>query len=224
MSLKESHLLRPTRREDWEDHLFALQVKVFAQIAKAAYIFEVTETGHFVLSPEEAVYVVSSDGYFRSVVAVSRQTGETFELYGLPDPTSGFQKLAKYSRLAVSTPSEAKNAALLFYELTQNPGLGRVVFSKRNLRRAVEDSYLARMPETKAERSASRWWRRFEKARVEVPFGMKTTRDSKSGFEVSVLTTTYVRDEGIELIALSIGVDRKGLCSITNHRTVLGRK
>ena len=49
----ESHLLRAHRREDLEDDLFRAQIKVLGRIAKAAYFYELTNEGSFVLSPDE---------------------------------------------------------------------------------------------------------------------------------------------------------------------------
>ena len=55
-------------------------MKVKGEIAKAAYFFEVTETGYLVLSPDEAVYVSATDGKRSWVVAVPKKVGSAYGL------------------------------------------------------------------------------------------------------------------------------------------------
>jgi hypothetical protein len=74
----ESHLLRAHRREDIEDNLFRFQRKPKGQIEKAAYFYELSDEGYYVLSPSEAVYVDAADGHVVRLIAISTRSGEAY--------------------------------------------------------------------------------------------------------------------------------------------------
>ena len=133
MDFEPTHLLRATRKANWEDDLFHLQEKVKGHFAKAVYFFEVTEDGYFILSPEEVVHVGSFDGYSRWTVAVARSDGEVIGLYGFSDPELGYQQLVRHSRLSVRSEADAESAALLFYTTVRDPTGRTTTFSSWQL-------------------------------------------------------------------------------------------
>jgi hypothetical protein len=90
LSLGGDHFLRATRREDLEDDLFAAQVKVRGQIHKAAFFFEVTDTGYEIRSSEEAIFHSSVDGVGRWYVAVDALSGSLYGLDGFDEPQKDF--------------------------------------------------------------------------------------------------------------------------------------
>ena len=101
MNFESSHHLRVTRREDWEDILFGLQLSIKGQIAKAAYFFEVTETGYFILSPDEAVYVSSMVSVLPDMLKTAMPAGAKLGLstpaspaIGAPDQLNGTARAA----------------------------------------------------------------------------------------------------------------------------------
>jgi hypothetical protein len=161
IGLEASHPLRATRREDWEDELFRLQVKVRGQIAKAAYFFEITESGYFVLSPDEAVYVNSVDGERIWTVAVSMKDEPAYGLYGFPDGDTEFRKLVTSARLDVRSEVDAETAALLFFTTVKDPRGKTIVFHPKQLSRKAEDFFASKLPERKARSRSLAWWRGF---------------------------------------------------------------
>ncbi len=178
--------LRVSRREDWEDDLFSIQLRIVGRIAKAAYFFEVTTDGTYVLSPDKAITVTTSHGTRRYVVAVSTSTGEAFALYGLPHPEIGFQMLAVRSNLRIESDYDARNFAWLFFATVHDPTDTQIVYTVRHLRRKVEDRYYS-VAGAKTERIATKWWRRFKKSTMPVPWWVSASRmNDGTGFDRSV--------------------------------------
>jgi hypothetical protein len=214
MGFDSSHQLRATRREDWEDDLFRLQVKIKGQIAKAAYFFEVTESGYFVLSPEEAVYVSTADGERLWTVAVPLKGDASYGLYGFPEGETGFRGLVSSARLDVRSEADAEAAALLFFTTVKDPREQTVIFKSRQLKHKVENFFLAKLPEPKADSRSLAWWREFTAAKLSDKLGVKSARTT-SGYAVSV---THIRSEDnmrLELARLDLRVSSAGACEVT---------
>ena len=219
MSFNSSHQLRATRREDWEDDLFRLQVKIKGQIAKAAYFFEITESGSFVLSPDEAVYVNSADGERMWTVAVAVKEELAYGLYGFPNGDAEFRSLASSARLDVRSEADAETAALLFFTTVKDPRGQTVVFHTKQLRHKVDDYFTSKLPEAKAEARSAAWWRSFAGAKIRDQLGVKSARIS-DGFAASV---TYIRsdDSGhLQLARMELRVSSAGACDVADTKVV----
>jgi len=219
MAWDSSHQLRATRREDWEDDLFGLQVKVKGNIAKAAYFFEVTETGYFVLSPDEAVYVDTMDGRRYWVVAVSKKVGEAHGLYGFPRAAAEFRTLASDSHLAVQSEADAKATALLFCETVKDPRGLMLVFHSRQLKRRVEDFFLSKLPESKAERRSRTWWRGLTTRKRAPKLGVAVTTSGED-YTVTVPLIRSHDGETLQLLVLALTVRSTGACTETGAKVL----
>lgn len=212
-----SHPLRATRREDWEDDLFGLQVRVQGRIAKAAFFFEVTQTGYFVLSPNEAVYVGSDDGIRIWIVAVASQSGEPIGLFGFPNPEDGFRELTSLSQLRIDSADDAKRAALLYFATVQDPGAKTLVSHALDLKHQVEDFFFARLPEAQAQTAASRWWSGFQKGK---PTALGSAAEpSENSYRVSTTRLVSQDRNTLELVELSYQVSASGVCEQTGRKT-----
>ena len=212
--------LRVSRREDWEDDLFSIQLRIVGRIAKAAYFFEVTTDGTYVLSPDKAILRVSSHGTMRYVVAVSTSTGEAFALYGLPHPEIGFQLLAVRSDLRIESDYDASNFARLFFATVHDPTDSQVVYGERNLRRHVEDVYYSRRGD-KGQRIAKRWWRGFKRVSMPVDWWASAApRGDQSGFDVSITYLIGTIDRTLQLRAICIAVKPDGELEVAGDEVI----
>ena len=70
--------------------MFSFQLKIKGKIAKFAYFYEVTESGYEIVSPDEVLVHSSTDGTRKWFVAVSRQSGTTYGLFGFEKAAEGF--------------------------------------------------------------------------------------------------------------------------------------
>ena len=210
MGFDSSYQLRATRREDWEDDLFRLQVKIKGKIAKAAYFFTVTESGYFVLSPDEAVIVSTTDGERLWSVAVQLNDEAAYGLSGFPDAELEFRRLVGGARLVVRSEVDAETVALLFFTTVKDPREQTVIFRPRQLKHKVEDYFTSKLPEPKADSQSSMWWRGFVAAKLSDQLGVKSTRTS-SGFGVSI---THIQSDGnrLGLGVLNLKVNSAGSC------------
>lgn len=219
MGLEPSHQLRATRKEDWEDDLFRLQVKIKGKIAKAAYFYEVTENGYFVLSPDEAVYVNSADGERIWTVAVPVRDEPPYGLYGFPDGAAEFCRLVRSTRLDVHTEADAETAALLFFTTVKDPRQQSVVFGAMQVRHRVEDYWMSKLPEAKAEARSSAWWRGFGATRSGTQLGVKATR-AGDGYNASI---TYISsDDGRhpQLSSMEVRISGIGACDVVSTKVI----
>lgn len=219
MGLDSSHQLRATRREDWEDDLFRLQAKIKGQIAKAAYFFEITESGYFVLSPDDAVYVTTNDGKHLWTVAVPVKGELAYGLYGFPDGEAEFCRLVASARLEVGSEADAETAALLFFTAVKDPRGQTVVFQPKQLRRRVEDYFMSKLPEPKAESRSLAWWRGFAAAKPTAQLGLKSARTS-DGYTASVTHIRSVDGKYLQLARLELKVSSAGACHATGTKIV----
>lgn len=185
MRLPESQPLRVTRREDWEDALFATQIRVQGRIAKAAYFFEITEDGYFVTSPHEAIVVSTMDGGRVWVVAVARSDNEAVGLYGMARPNEGFRQMAEAAKLSVRTPADAERLAALYFSVVLDPRDQLLALGPLELRHRAEHYYHSKLPEKQARVRADRWIRRIRKELSSLQLGL-TTKEDGGAFAVSI--------------------------------------
>jgi hypothetical protein len=221
MGFSSSHQLRATRREDWEDDLFRLQVKIKGQIAKAAYFFMITEEGYFVLSPDEAVLVNSTDGKRLWTVAVAVKDGAPYGLHGFSDGEAEFARLVNGARLQVRSDTEAEVAALLFFTTVKDPQSHTIVFRSSELRHKIEDYFLSKMPEQKAESRATTWWRGFTAAKLAGQIGVRSAETS-DGYVVSITLIRAENSDRLKLARLRLRVNATGAPEALDTAVVYG--
>lgn len=178
LNLSESKLLRVHRREDLEDDLFYHQRKIRGKIAKAAYFYEITENGEFVISPDEAITVTTQDGVRKWLVAISVKDGQSYALYGFKDKEAAFDNLARDSSLNVDSEIDARLYSYFYFKVVKDLFDKRLVFSSRQLRHEVEDYYSYHYPEAKAEGLYKSWWKNYSSKKQAVNFGANAQKVS----------------------------------------------
>lgn len=196
LTLPDSTPLRLHRREDLEDDLFGFQIKILGKIARAAYFYEVTDSGFYVVTPNEAIALTSSDGYRKWLIAVSTKTGQTYDLYGFKEAQAAFNRLAQDASLQLSNETVAETYSYFFYTVIEDLAEKRVVFNERYLRHEVEDYYFGYNPEGKARTLYEKWWRGFSNQKQDYKFGTNAQK-TPDGFS-STLTTITFKDTNIQ--------------------------
>ena len=215
----QSHLLRAHRREDIEDDLFRFQIKVQGKIAKAAYFYEVSGEGHFVVSPSEAVFVTSEDGHLIRIVAVSTKSGEAYLLSGFKNAAVEFNRLAKDAALSISSNNDAQQYARFYFTVVADPSAARLMLSSRQLKHRIEDYFFSNYDEKKAEGLFKQWWSGFLSERLPFQFEASTSLNSL-GYEATLATVSgsTKRTPLLDLWILQIAPD--GPCEVKTIRTV----
>jgi hypothetical protein len=140
LQLPPNHYLRVTRREDLEDDLFTVQLMVRGKIRKAAYFFEVTETGFEIVSPEEVLFHSSVDGQTMWIAAVDTESGRVFPLLGYPDASATFNELIKVASVRITDETAAARLAILFFASTLGSQFGEPYHNRAQLRYQVEEA------------------------------------------------------------------------------------
>ncbi len=195
LNYPDSTPLRLKRREDLEDDLFGFQIKIRGKIARAAYFYEVTESGFYVVTPDQAISITSSDGYRKWLIAISTKTGQPYNLYGFKDAMTSFNRLAKDALLSVDGDTEARLYSYFFFTAVEDLAEKRLVFNERHLRHEVEDYYFEWYPEGKANTLYKKWWRGFSNQKQGYEFGADAKKNS-DGFS-STLTTITGKDKNL---------------------------
>lgn len=216
-------MLRVHRREDLEDDLFRFQVKVLGKIAKAAYFYEVSNEGYFVLSPSEAVYVNSEDGHVVRLVAVSTRSGEAYLLSGFSNVAQEFNRLVRDSSLRISSTKDAEMYARFCFTVISDPSSSRSIYDQRQLKHKVEDYFFSNYAKKKAEDSYNRWWSGFSSARLKVPFDALAT-ESALGYETAVVAISGSPNRIPKLDVWTFQISTAGTCEMKNTRTLYPAK
>lgn len=219
----ESHLLRAHRREDLEDDLFGAQIHVLGRIAKAAYFYEVSGEGYFVLSPDEALNVVSSNGRQVQLVAVSTRTGEAYLLAGFKNAGREFNRLARDATLRIESPHDARMHASLYFKAVVDPSGDRLIFGSLQLRHAIEDYFFYHYGEKGGEHRSKKWWSGFNSRKRNFPFDSIASKNS-AGYEaiLMVMSGSSNKVPVVELWILQISAD--GACQRMSNRTTYPAK
>lgn len=214
-----SHLLRAHRREDLEDDLFRFQRKLKGQIEKAAYFYELSDEGYFVISPDEAVYVQSEDGHLVRLVAVSTRSGEAYLLFGFKKAALEFNRLAKDAALRVSSTKDAEQYARLYFTVVADLSAARLMLNSRQLKHSIEDYFFSNYDEKKAEGLFKQWWLGFSSERLPFQFDASTSSNSL-GYETTLaaVSGSTKRTPLLDLWILQIASD--GPCEVKTIRTV----
>lgn len=219
----KSELLRAHRREDLEDDLFRFQIKLQGKIAKAAYFYEVSSEGYFVLSPSEAVYVNSEDGHIVRLVAVSTRSGEAYLLSGFSNATSEFNRLVKDASVRISSTKDAEMYARFWFTVITDPSSSRLIYDQRQLKHKVEDYFFSNYAEKKAADFYKKWWSGFSSAQLKVPFDTLAAK-SALGYETAVAAINGSTNRIPQLDVWTLQISSEGVCEMKSTRTVYPTK
>lgn len=219
----ESKLLRAHRREDLEDDLFRFQIKPQGKIIKAAYFFEVSSEGYFVLSPSEAVYVDSEDGHVVQLVAVSTRSGQAYLLFGFKNAAREFNRLVRDAGVRISSTQDAEIYARFCFTVINDPSSSRLIYDQRQLKHRVEDYFFSNYAEKKAEDSYNKWWSGFSSAHLKVPFDTLVAK-SALGYETAVAAINGSPNRIPQLDVLTLEISTDGICEMKSARTLYPTK
>jgi hypothetical protein len=131
------------------------------------------------------VDVVSEDGHFRHLVAVSTRTGEAYLLAGFKNAEAEFNKLARDAILRIESPHDARMHASLYFKAVVDPSGDRLIFGSRQLRHHIEDYFAFHYYEKEAERRSKKWWSGFNSKNRNFPFDSIATKHSV-GYEAQL--------------------------------------
>jgi len=209
LGFPDGYFLRATRREDFEDDLFAAQVKVRGQIHKAALFFEVTETGYEVRSPDEVLLHNSVDGVGRWYVALDPLSGNVFGLSGFADPVIDFNKMATGAEVQLTSVDSARSWASFYLAVGVGSSNGTYLSRPVDLRRQVEDIAEAYANSRKHPLVPTRWLQDLEKSGVKPVFGVQIKPEG-GGFHVQVDSIAISTGQTPVLQQLSFSVSSRG--------------
>lgn len=211
--------LRAHRREDLEDNLFGFQIKTVGKIAKAVYFFEMSETGYFVLSPEEAINVISNDGELKWLVAISTITGQSYTLYGFKDAELEFNKLVHATNLLITNRSDAEGFANLYFILVKDLYSNYRIYDLRSLKYKVESSFLSYYSTTKAKRLYKTWISTFVQNKLDTNLGIMVVKIFDDYF-VSMKYLNKPASKIPQLMLVNLKISHKGICIIKQNEVV----
>ncbi|MDX6612311.1 MAG: hypothetical protein QOD75_1497 [Blastocatellia bacterium] len=215
--------LRLLRREDLEDDLFRFQLTINGKLQKAAYFYEITNEGYFVLSPNERIHVSSEDGHFVKLVAVSVATGEPYLLFGFKNAALEFNRLVKEARLIISSAGDARRHVRFCFVAISDLGADRLIFSRMLLKHEVEDYFFYHYPEKKAERLYQKWWSGFSSSKLRVPFARGASKNNL-GYEAKMAAITGSPQRTPLLEVWTWQISPEGFCQIKSVTTIYPRR
>ena len=184
MKLPPTHFLKAVRSEGLEDELFSFQVKIKGKIAKYAYFYEVTESGYEIVSPDEVIVHSSVDGVRKWYIAVSRETGTVYGLFGFSKAAEGFNRLATDALVRIEDEAQASNYTGLYWRCALGADYGTVVNDTHDLKRQVDDAAYSYQLTTNGKVSFGRWWKGFEASGVKPQFGVKAAK-ARGGYSIT---------------------------------------
>jgi hypothetical protein len=162
-----SQYMRLVRCEDLEDELFSCQVHVKGNISKFAFIYEVYGSGIEIEKPDRVTMYGVGEDYPKWYVAVSRQTGETYGLYGFYKADESFNRMALDAQLQIKNETTAFFYHGLYYRCVLRNDCGLLVSSRSNLRGQVDDILCGPdEPDKVCENKIDKWWKGFLKAGI----------------------------------------------------------
>lgn len=219
LKFNESKLLRVHRREDLEDDLFGLQIKIIGKIAKAAFFYEVSENGYFVVSSENAVSVNSVDGSLKWLVAISTKTGQPYHLYGFENAFLEFNRLAKDAGLQIASEADAVQYAFLFNKLVNDLDESKLVLSLRQMKHKAEDYYFAKYSEPVANKLFKARWSGFLSHKHQIKPGA-SSKKAKDGYNVTFTFLTSKDGKSLQLQACDLTIFPTGAESLVAIRAI----
>ena len=188
--LNAGHFLRAVRREDFEDEIFAAQVKIRGRVHKAVLMYEITETGYEVRSPDEAVLHSSVDGAGHWYVAIDPSSQRIYGLDGFPDAPKEFNRLATDAGIQLRSEEAAKAWISFYLRVAANISAGVYLLKPSDLPGQVE--YIAEAYRSSRSKtlSATRWLRDLEKSGVRAVFGIQIRHEDSGEFHAQVDAVT----------------------------------
>jgi hypothetical protein len=210
MRFEPTHYLRVTRREDLEDDLFAVQMKIKGQLRKAAFFFEITETGFEVVSPDEVLFHSSVDGERRWIAAVDTEGGRAYPLLGFPDAVPEFNALARRANVRISNDTDAQRFSTLYFASALGPTFGQSFRSAADLRCQVAESLGG------DERRTEQWMRG---VRTGLTYGFDIRRQD-SGYLITTTTLKLYADRPAAVQRVTFTIQPAGSATLPSSSTV----
>jgi|GEM_PF-5248816 len=187
--LKES-FVTVHRKEDVEDSYFNEQDYPKTGIVNILYFFEASRDGREIRDGKISLHIVTDGGGPIGTVAVARNTGKVYFLYGFKDNETQFRELIHDFPIRIGKDS-ATYWVETYMELV-NGGYNNVLIqSEHGLKSMVESNYCAAYwcskNRNKAERQAERWWSAFKHS------GLIEKLDSSMEKEQGFFSVTFKR-------------------------------
>ena len=189
LDLPQDKFLRATRREDWEDEVFGVQVKIVGQIRKAVMLFEISDTGYEIISDREVLYHSTTHGKNNWIVGIDVSTEESYGLFGFDKANENFNELVGKARIRIHSSEEARAWGYAFVQLVLGPSRGRPLGRRRDLQRFIEDAFDSGHTSKWRAGSADEWLGRLKGIQVE-----PTVESIAEDFELSLTFLTSPSD------------------------------
>jgi hypothetical protein len=164
-----SQYLRLVRCEDLEDELFLCQVHVKGKTSKFAYIYEVYGSGIEIFDGNRIVMYGLGEDYPKWYVAVARQTGEVYGLYGFNKATESFNRMAMDAQIKIDDETTASFYHRLYFRCVLKNDYGMYVGYRSDLRGQIDSIFcspLAGMSVKACENKLDKWWKGFLKSGI----------------------------------------------------------
>jgi hypothetical protein len=232
---KDAYMLNATHMGDLEASLLSLRVRTKYLAALPAYIYRITEDGWFVIpesnrAPNDhpLVWSGSADGHREWIVAVSRDSGEAYGLYGFDESEKGFNALIRSTEIEVCTGCESdlaedKDIALLYYRCTMDPDGGRLIQSGLDLKQRLERYAYSKYTDTKASTLSTNWWQAFVAAGGLRRIGIRSRRSGPDA-EASVSFFQASLERNAMLRILTFRIRANGECELLKDEVAFERR
>lgn len=214
---KDIYMLNAVHAGELEEALRSIRVQARLVPEMPAYIYRIVEDGVFVIPEKERgpndlplVWSGSSDGRREWIVAVSRESGEAFGLFGFDEAEKGFNALLHSTAISICVTdpcdgSLAEDLALLYYRSVMDPDANRLVQNQLELKQRVERYAYSRFAEDIASRATSIWWRRFSAADLGSRLGVRSQTSSQGvAVQLSFFQATQERDAMMRILRLRV--------------------
>ena len=230
--------LRAVRFGELEDRILQFEARTAPrQIGKALelpeplYLYRVTNEGIFLLPQEKigprdwpTAEVVFFDANREWVVAVSRRTGEAFDLYGFgvtgeAEPVAAFNRLVARFHLSALDNNTADELAILFYRCVFDPDERDLMGYWLHLRLRVEEYAYRKFDERPAGRLFSTWWRQFNRSAKYADIEI-SSHPGSGGFQVELPVFRVLPKSEVALIKRTVTVSADGTCRLEPDATV----
>lgn len=207
------------RREDLEDSFFASTKKVIGETVRPPYFYEVDQRG-WEIAPNGVQLHTSVDGQSSWYVAIRRDTGRAYGLYGFPDPTSAFNTMVGEVPMVIADEAAAEAYALFAFQATYGPAANNVLYHPLGLRHGVEEYFYAYYPESAARKRADKWLKRFKSNNPATTQFAPSTELKDGGYIVRIRTLLRSQGESPKVLEWLVEVSSEGRCQIAEPRSL----
>lgn len=152
---------RTVRCENYEDDLFECQLKIPGEYAKYAYFYQGFDYGIEIVSPERYITHIGSD-LPKWCVAVSRQKGKTYGLYGFKMAVENFNQLARDATLGIEKETTAQAYLRLFYQCVIRNNYGIHINSNSDLKCKLPSYLCSGENDRECQEKYDKWWSGFD--------------------------------------------------------------